>query len=314
MIGTNGSLRSLAFDGEVLIEASRPVAFEALFTGSVGKPSWEDLKALGPVRFVTDQESERGATAPLELVRDFGDSSVCCATGSGATASILPIHKPSARQHTPGAMSFAFTQQWARLGHACVHGAMLRVDGKGVLVVGSRAAGKSVISASALAADGEIVSDDYLLVGVRANELLGERIRRFISLRSSWAADALMGQVVDDWTLDRSGGRVFLRIATDDDRFPEFSRIDRIWVLKRPRAGRRSHSSLESISQAEVYAALVSAIQPLLLGADFPRERNKLQALLGKLMSGVPAARIETGQDIVLEPKRTWDRLLAWSP
>lgn len=315
MIGADGSLRSLVLDGDVRIEASRRVSFEALFTGSKGKPSWEDLKALGPVRFETDQESKRGAAAPLQIERDFGDSTVHCASGMSATTTILPSHKPSARQQIPGAMSFAFTQQWARIGHACVHGALLNVEGTGVLVVGVRAAGKSVLSASAHAARGTIITDDFLLLGATADDVIfGERIRRFLSLRRSWAADTLVGNLEGEWTPDRSGRRVFLHVEPEDDRYPEFSRIDRIWVLKRPRSGRRSHTSLEKISNAEVYAALVSAIQPLLLGADFPHERAKLQALLAKLMSRAPAARIETGQDIVLEPKRTWERLLACSP
>jgi len=101
-----------------------------------------------------------------------------------------------------------------------------------------------------------------------------------------------------------------MRVEPGDQRLPPYSQIDRVWVLQRPRAGRRHHSSLESISHAEVYAALVAAIQPLLLGSDFPHERDKLQSLLTRLITTVPAARLETGQDIVLDPKRTWARLL----
>lgn len=310
MIAQDGILRCTALNGTVRVEASAQVPLEALYTGSVGRPSWEELKAIGPFRFGIDQDAAIGAATTSGITRDFGDSSIRCSSGMGATTYILSIHNPSPRQHIPAAMGFAFAQQWARNGHLCVHGALLQVEGKGVLVVGLRAAGKSVLSASALAAGGRNITDDFFLLGEKDDVILGERIRRFLSLRRSWAADALVKDFPGEWSPDRSGRRVFLRVKEDDDRFPQFSRIDRIWVLKRPRAGRRAHSSLESISQAEVYASLVSAIQPLLLGPEFPHERAKLQALLGKLMSSVPAARIETGQDIVLDPKGTWARLL----
>lgn len=304
-------LRSVSLQGALLIDVFDPDWIESLFLGIGSRPSWHELARRDPLRFSTSEFSPLQPGVAPEYSRDFGDSLVECTSGGDATVSILPHHKPSQRLHNPTAIGFAFAQQWARHGHACVHGALLKVEGKGVLVVGARAAGKSVLSASALAAGGGIVTDDHLLLGVKDDVVLGERIRRFLSLRRSWAADTLVEGFPDEWTPDRSGRRVFLRIDSDDERFPEFARIDRIWVLKRPRSGRQKHSSLTRINHAEVYAALVSAIQPLLLGADFPHERAKLQALLGKLMSSVPAARIETGQDIVLEPGRTWQRLLA---
>ncbi|MCK9538602.1 hypothetical protein [Dokdonella sp.] len=202
------------------------------------------------------------------------------------------------------------TQYHARWGRACVHGALLQVDGAGVLVVGQRASGKSVLSASALAAGGGIVSDDYLLVAKREDGVFGERIREFLSLRRSWAGEALVDLTGLEWSLGRSGNRAYLRVPEGDARFPVHARIDRIWVLRRPRAGRRQHSSLEAMSHAEVYAALVTAIQPLLLGPDFPHERAQLQTLLAGLMASAPAARLETGQDVVTDPAATWHRLL----
>lgn len=287
------------------------VWLESLFFGIGRRPSWRELAKKGSLRFSASGNFPSPLDVASEYSRDFGDSLVECTSGGDATTTILPTHKPSGRLHIPAAMGFAFAQQWARHGYACVHGALLSVEGKGVLVVGARAAGKSVLSASALAAGGGIVTDDYLLLGVKDDVVLGERIRRFVSLRRSWAADALAEGFSDEWTPDRSGRRVFLRIEPDEDRFPEFARIDHIWVLNRPRAGRQKHSSLTRINHAEVYAALVSAIQPLLLGADFPHERAKLQALMTRLITRLPVARLETGQDIVLEPQKTWQRLLA---
>src|SRR5699024_820010 len=112
-------------------------------------------------------------------------------------------------RHIPIAMGFAFAQQWARQGHACLHAALVQVDGKGVLILGNRAAGKSVLSASALAAGGAIISDDFLLAGFHGGTLIGERVRRFLSLRLSWAMQTLLETGMGDWRTNPSGNRAY---------------------------------------------------------------------------------------------------------
>lgn len=313
MIVHDGVFECLSLDGGVYVDPRPTCLFEPLFLGAPNRPSWEQLRSIGPIRFQATSLQQENREVAVDQSLDFGDSFVRCNSGGAATTSILSTHNPSSRNYPPAAMAFAFAQQWARHGHASFHGALLKVAGRGILVAGVRAAGKSVLSASALSGGGAIVTDDYLLLGVKDNVLQGERIRRFISMRRSWAADILLQSRAENWMPGKSGRRVFLRVGADDLRFPSHTRIDKIWVLNRPRAGRRDHSTLERLSQAEAYAALVSAIQPLLLGADFPHEREKLQSLLTQLIATVPAARLETGQDIVMDPKRTWERLLACS-
>lgn len=316
MITRDDRVCAVGLQGAVAVIRSAPIPLDALLAGTEQAVSWDNYLAACPMRFEAGPIAGDCPSSEQAIVRDFGDSYSTCSSNGPCTVNLSRKSRPWQERGRviPAAIGFAFAQQWARIGHAFFHGALLRVRGEGVLVVGVRASGKSVLSASALAAGGGIITDDFLLLGVKDEVLVGERIRQFLALRRSWAADALVEGFSEVWQPDRSGRRVFLSVSRDDERFPEFSRIDRIWVLKRPRAGRRVHSSLDRVSNAEVYASLVSAIQPLLLGVDFPHERNKLQALFAKLVSSVPTARIETGQDIVLEPKRTWDRLLAWSP
>lgn len=316
MIARGNSLCATVLDGAVHVAASTPLPLDALFLGSPGRPSWDELKRAGPVRFSIDPAgtstadvTETSAEPGTSFHRDFGDSCVDCASNADAITRILPRHRQGDPLHIPTAMGFAFAQQWARYGYACVHGALLRVAGTGVLVVGQRAAGKSVLSASALAAGGAIVSDDYVLVGLQAGKPVGERIRRFVSLRRSWAARALGERLPGAWSHNRNQSRAFLRIPDGDPSFPNHASIDRVWVLGRPRSARRETSLLEPLAQARLYAALVAAMQPLLLGADFPYERARLSTLLAELAS-LPAARIETGQDIVIDPQTAWRRLL----
>lgn len=305
-----GQILSLTMlGGQVNAHASEAVSLDGLLLGGDERPDWEELKRIGPICFDAVGAEPSGAEPCYDFSRDFGDSEVRCRSGAAAVAEILPHHKERDPLRIPAALGFAFAQQWARHGHACVHGALLRVEGTGVLVVGQRAAGKSVLSASALAAGGAIVSDDYVLVGLQAGKPVGERIRGFVSLRRSWAARALGERLPGAWSHNRNQSRAFLRIPDGDPSFPNHASIDRVWVLGRPRSARRETSLLEPLAQARLYAALVAAMQPLLLGADFPYERARLSTLLAELAS-LPAARIETGQDIVIDPQTAWRRLL----
>ncbi|HET9049256.1 MAG TPA: hypothetical protein VFN29_09900 [Chiayiivirga sp.] len=316
MIAHDDLLLASALSGAVRIFAAQALPLAALYLGAAGRPSWAQVRAIGPVHFeaVLPDDAQglaRGdeSSPPLEL--DLGDSHFHCHEDGSAMVTIRADHQAGDPRHIPLAMDFAFAQQWARLGHACIHGALLEVDGAGVLVLGQRGAGKSVLASSALVAGGRIVSDDQILVGVRDGALVGERIRAFLSLRQSWAARTLFEGSNDTWRLNRSGNRAFLAIDAASDRFPDHGHIDHLWLLTRPRAGRQTHSTLAAISQAELFAALVTATQPLLLGPDFPHERRQLQDLFTHLLQARSIARLETGQDIVQNSKATWQGLLA---
>jgi len=312
MIAQDDQLLATALNGTVRLRAAQLLPLAALFLGAAGRPSWEALRAIGPIQFEATRSGETRGDEPASppLQRDLGDSLIHTASNTVATTCIQPHHQAGDPRHIPLAMGFAFAQQWARLGYACIHGALLEVDGAGVLVLGQRGAGKSVLASSALVAGGGIVSDDQILVGVRDGALVGERIRAFLSLRQSWAARTLFEGSNDTWRMNRSGNRAFLAIDAASDRFPDHGHIDHLWLLTRPRAGRQTHSTLAAISQAELFAALVTATQPLLLGPDFPHERRQLQDLFTQLLQARSIARLETGQDIVQNPRATWQGLL----
>lgn len=301
----NSSICSAAGLGGLRLDAADAAAVATLLFGTASAPAWDDLERLGPIHFAAEAPAQANATP---FTRDFGDSVVQCRSGDAAVAQVLAQHRP-ARPGTPTAYAFAFAQQWARLGCACVHGALLRVQDVGVLVLGARAAGKSVLAASALAAGGVLISDDFLLLGQREGDILGERIRTFVSLRRGWAANTLLQGLGGVWGTNATGNRAFLRVPQDDARFPASARIDRLWLLSRPRSARAAQSSLRPLTQAQAYAAVVAAIQPLLLGAEFPVERKLLGNVIARLVA-LPAARLETGQDIVTAPRQAWSGLL----
>ena len=311
MIALPERLRATALSGELRVSGNRPLALDNLYLCGAGRPSWSELRAVCPIHFETHSADIATHLPSITCDRDFGDSHFHCHEDGSAMVTIRADHQAGDPRHIPLAMDFAFAQQWARLGYACIHGALLEVDGAGVLVLGQRGAGKSVLASSALVAGGGIVSDDQILVGVRDGALVGERIRAFLSLRQSWAARTLFEGSRENWRMNRSGNRAFLAIDATSAQFPEHCRIDHVWLLTRPRAGRQTHSTLERLSQAELFAALITATQPLLLGADFPHERRLLQGLFVRLLQTRSIARLETGQDIVQNPMDSWRRLFA---
>lgn len=242
------------------------------------------------------------------FANDFCDSVVQCRSGDEAWAAFWPARPDAARRRLPAAHLFAFAQQWARLGCLCVHGALLRLHGTGVLLLGASGSGKSVAAASALRAGGELVTDDYLLLALPAGVPTGERLRNYLSLRQSALSARLLMDGSDRWNAD--GNRLFLPIATGDRRFPACARIDRIWVLSPPASAHPDRARLEPLSQAQVWAGLVGATQPLLLGPSFPHEREHMTAALKQLLAATVAARLDPGHDMVDEPDAAWRRLL----
>ncbi|HET8897226.1 MAG TPA: hypothetical protein VFN09_00390 [Rhodanobacteraceae bacterium] len=317
MRAVNSSLLCDTLSGRITIAAASPLPLDGLFLGAAMGAADLHLDSLGPIRFDTPDRpcaDNPAATHVPTFHREFNDSRLAAASNAMAEVHVHAATHSTGAWRLPAAMSFAFAQQWARLGFASVHGALLQVDDCGVLVLGKRGAGKSVLASSALTAGGAIVSDDHLLLGCQNDQLVGERIRAFMSLRASWAASALFKHSLDGWLGHQRQHRSYLAIAPDDHRFPTACRIDRIWLLERPRTGRGVHSTLAAVSQATVYARLLNSIQPLLLGAAFPHEARLLGALTLQLASRIPAARLVTGQDIVTAPRDTWRQLLRTAP
>lgn len=303
------SFVSEALLGGVRVNASAPAVVVSALLGSAPVQDWEAWRRLGPVGLDAEAPPGHVSGHAARFTRDFGDSVVRCVPDGDAVAEVLAGHRPPVVARAPSALAFAFAQQWARLGCLATHAALVQLDGVGVLALGARGRGKSVLAASAVRAGGAIVSDDHLLLGQRDGACLGERIRQFVSVRRSWAVDTLLAGTRDDWNLGRSGNRAYLEIPSGDPRFPAHARVDRLWVLARPASARGALSSSSRLDQASAYATLVAAGQPLLLGAAFPRERERLQVLMRRLAT-LPAARVETGEDIVREPRRAWNVLL----
>ncbi len=240
--------------------------------------------------------------------RDFTDGRLQLQSGAAGALQLEAHHRRPSHLLIPQSLNLLLAQQWARLGLMTLHAAVIRVDGLGVLALGGRGSGKSVLTAAALTGGAKVVSDDWVLAGATEAGFAAERLRGFLMFRSGWATDRLAA----DWPLAKGAKstKCVLRIPEDNPRFPISSPIHRIWLLRRPRAGRPPASTMEHLPPHLALAELIKAGMPILFSKHFPHERQALMAMLQGLLATSPAQVIETGIDLVEQPGRTLKQLL----
>jgi hypothetical protein len=247
------------------------------------------------------------ASADIAFARTFAEGSIHGASGGGAHVA-LSHHDP--RFMMPQPFGFALAQQWARAGLIALHAAVVSVGGRGVLALGRRGSGKSVLSASALAAGGHAVSDDWVLVGVDpSGALRAERLRAYLQLHDGGASSALRGQLGahEPWRAQRS--KRVLSIDPAHAAFPQSTPLAALWVLKRPDAGRLVTTRCRTAPQAIFFAQLLDASVAALLAPPFVHERDALRATIDTLLRRLTLALVEPGSDLVDAPASAWSAL-----
>jgi len=249
---------------------------------------------------------------------DLPDGRVVLQSGRAGRVEVQSHH---ALENTliPQSLALLLAQQYARSGVMLVHGAAFELAGTGVLALGARGSGKSVLTAAALSAGAGVVSDDWLLVARDEHgRFSAERQREFMMLRHGWAGEQLMA-ALRALGADLRGGRYksTLPIAEQADairaRFPRSITLDRLWLLERPNTGRADHCTLASTDQAAALAGIIAATTPLLYGRDFPAEARTLLATARALIHTLGARRLATGLSLVNHSVRTLSDLLAES-
>lgn len=208
----------------------------------------------------------------------------------------------------PQSLNLLLSQQWARLGLMTLHAAVIRVRQQGVLVLGDRGSGKSVLAAAALSGGGAVVSDDWVLVGAQEGGFMAERLRGFLMLRSGWATERLR-QSLGFEPGSRQHKSVFL-IPESDARFPSGTKIDRVWLLRRPRAARAEFSEIHPLARHQALGEFITAGMPILFSRQFPQERGSLMSMLRGLLADRPLQLVETGLDLIEQPADTLARLM----
>lgn len=289
----------------------------ARFAGAGRAPPWAGRKRT--IQAAVDDGELEGAPGEVaeDSVFDLDDGQVALASDRPGRIRIDLDHGEP-RFLLPQSLNLLLTQQWARQGCVPLHAAAVQVDNTGLLAVGRKGCGKSLLTTAALLAGGHVISDDWLLAGLDdAHRPCVDRLRDFLMLRDSAAAARLMDRL--PWLQTRPAGTRPKRTVRIDDlpdaertRFASGTTVDRMIILQRPPAGRGSVTMIRPAAPELLLSRLVESAMPALLGPTFPHERDQILTLFRRLVALVDSAVVETGTDLIDEPARTFRAMLKW--
>ena len=292
-------LESQAFDAAVEVVGLDAAELAWLFGYPGGTPfAWRTLRERGPIRIGLAGTGAAGAACGERITTELDDGRVDCGSGQTAVLEISDAHD-SPGDRFARSLNLALSQQWARAGVMVVHAAGVALEDRGALILGSKASGKSTLTAAVLAAGGQAVSDDWMLLGTDAEgRLRMERMRGFLMLRRSWATDCLLGAETGlNYQAMAHRPKYTLAANGHDPRFPSSHTVDQVCVLKRD-STRPECSERFPVPPRSTMAALIAAGMPLLFSAGFPLERQQLNVLISGLLARTSRCGIICGLDV----------------
>lgn len=195
----------------------------------------------------------------------------------------LSLLKPFARPEDDPfrlPLNAALTQHWLLGQQLPLHGALICVDDRGVLILGESHSGKSTLVQAALQLQAPVVSDDFLRIGFEHQWSIGHCLRGFLRFRSE------------------TGQRNVRLIASPY--FRPTQRIDGVIFLEsgvRPR-----QSVFSAITDLQATTLMVNQCAPFFLRREFPVERQVMLRLIGNLLQSVPKLSVATGFDLLANP------------
>jgi len=206
-------------------------------------------------------------------------------------------------------LEVALTHALAMGGYVVKHAAAIEIDGTALLAVGRTHAGKSTLSAAALAAGGAVVSDDSVILGLDDEGAPSAGVLR----RDLWLRDGSEGLLPEAlrarlWETASLGERRWgLERAAFPKRFRNRVRPQAIVLLRRDLRVRGF--VLRRVSSAEGLAGLILASSALFLSGRYPVEREKCMPGLQALVNGAPCFEVRMGRELVDDPVTTVRRL-----
>jgi hypothetical protein len=207
-------------------------------------------------------------------------------------------------------LEIAMSHALAMRGYVVNHAAAIEIDGTALLAVGPTHAGKSTLSAAALAAGGAVVSDDSVILGLDGEGAPSAgALRRDLWLRDG-SVDLLPEALRDRlWETASFGER---RWGLERAAFPEIFRtriLPRAIVLLR-RDLRVRGFALRRVSSADGLAGLILASSALFLSGRYPVERERCMPGLLALANSAPCFEVRMGRALIEEPAATVQRLV----
>lgn len=258
-----------------------------------------------------------GADHPVRLqhqdILRHGSGQVAITPGGGEVLTAPAVFFSQQSYALERLFGYAVSHAFARQGGAIVHGAAFELDHRAVLTLGLSRAGKSTLSALALRAGAQVVSDDTLLVGqdrdghtrveaLREEMYLREPTQTLLpaALQANLQPTLLSGE--HRWMLDRSMAASFTRGIRPT--LVLSTRVDRRLAVTR----------IQPMAKTDVLAELIRAASPLFLSLRYPVERAAMLPVLMNLALRAPGFRIRLGRDLFAAPDATFQRLLDATP
>jgi len=292
-----------SFDAAIRIEGISPTMMAGLFHGlRQARSHWVPGLALtAELCGATDAETA------IPFDKDLPDGLV--RLNSGAPGIVLvEAHHAMPDTLLPQSLYLLLAQQWARAGLMLVHAAAFEFNDTGVLALGEKGTGKSVLTGSAMAAGARVVSDDWVMTGRGSpGRFTTERMREFVMLRHGEACERILASLPDVRTRKVENRPKSLIPMPDPatpsaHRFAKQCELDRLWILQRPTAGRNPFSQARPGLAGEALAALIRATMPVLFSRFFPVESEQLVRTARELVQTCPILRVEPGLDLVESP------------
>jgi len=220
------SLQPSSFAARVVVEGLPAATLAALIAGrAAGRRAWRPGVILRARLADTPDRDDSGPPQTIAL----DDGRTLLTSGAAGEVRVEPGHVLGDVLQ-PLSLNLLLAQQWARAGLVLVHGAAFELDGTGILALGDRGAGKSVLTAAVLAAGGRVVSDDWVMLGSPDGETFrAERLRDFLMFRKSRATQSLLARLDDMPVIEQDDPpKQVFRIERESPRFPATVRIDQI--------------------------------------------------------------------------------------
>lgn len=190
------------------------------------------------------------------------------------------------------------------------HAAALEVGGMELLVVGRSRAGKSTLCAAVLAADGRVVSDDSVILGLDDKGLPAAGALR----RDLWLRDGSVKLLPERLRAPLREAASFgeRRWGLERAAFPNLfrTRVRPQAVVLLRRDLRIRGFALRRVSSADGLAGIFLASSPIFLSGRYPLERERCMPGLLALVNGAPSFDVRMGRALVDDPVATVGRLV----
>lgn len=206
----------------------------------------------------------------------------------------------------PTAFSACASRALAVQGKVLLHGASFLVQDRCVLVAGPRCAGKSTLTAAALAASCSVLSDDSVVCWRDGGVPILAPFRTFLSFREKTLV-ALPPPVRRRLYCSRGPDEERWLLGVDPSLAGRAHPVAVLWLARVDKSA--DVTVIKRLDDARALAGLINSVSVLFMTAKYPREAAALTRVLVATVEHTPSFEVVLGRDVLLDPANTLWRL-----